>query len=679
MNRTWDSFDPASTPVADTDTVVGYQTVAGVKKEVRYSKAQLSGMVTFATFAAIANPASPCLVTVTADETAGGGESLYYWNGNVLVPVALASGIQVEVPDYPALRAYTGTAKSVRVTGYYVSSAPLGFAGTFVADDSDTTSLDDGGIVIENSAGRRFKRIYDNVNVMAAWYGITIATADIGPYFAKFPTNCYVWFGPGMYTVLTYPTEAQFKNRFYRGVNTVWRCNGSLAGTMPNGVDLIPAFTWSFETATQATDSSGGNIGDMMTAGLSPIEGIGIIGNSMTQGIGFAMGNSGTNVYFTRPKNFSVQNFGVGFQYLRSMHNCFLTGLENVVLKSNGTNLICDNTNLENPNAPGAYNSGENFYFKSCYFGGASIVGTNVVRAQLCTFDNCSFDYNVKMGTFLHSNVKLKNCYIEGTPSASAANGTTGSWFDVFGVTTLDVDSGTNIYMLNGTSTEMNSWDVFNCNPQGFGKPAVRCNATIFSSPQRYKPLCSNGTYLVTGRTLRCNGGNFPSIVGEGMNLFPDARISADMSLYPTNQNCTIGTVGSPVQPNSGSTKALRLLAGSTTVGASVTLPKTKVVPGEEIYVQFVDLADQVTLAAKTLAIRYYTADGVLIPATTWGSGQYNQTVPMNAALSNWDQRLYSHLVPAGADYALISFSVGPKISAGDGGSWFIGTIYLWQ
>lgn len=46
----------------------------------------------------------------------------------------------VQVVDYAALWAYTGTATKMESTGYLVTSAPSGIAGPFVRDDSDTTS-----------------------------------------------------------------------------------------------------------------------------------------------------------------------------------------------------------------------------------------------------------------------------------------------------------------------------------------------------------------------------------------------------------------------------------------------------------------------------------------------------------------------------------------------------------
>lgn len=65
--------------------------------------------------------------------------------------------------NYTALRAYTGRATGVRIT-------QAGLAGFFQRDDSDTTSSDNGGTVIVDAAGRRWKRIFDGaVNVQ--WFG----------------------------------------------------------------------------------------------------------------------------------------------------------------------------------------------------------------------------------------------------------------------------------------------------------------------------------------------------------------------------------------------------------------------------------------------------------------------------------------------------------------------------
>jgi hypothetical protein len=70
---------------------------------------------------------------------------------------------------YAALRAYEGSAKAAYVSGYLVTAAPARIAGTFTVDDSDTTSADNGGTIIVDGTGRRWKRVFDGaVNVM--WF-----------------------------------------------------------------------------------------------------------------------------------------------------------------------------------------------------------------------------------------------------------------------------------------------------------------------------------------------------------------------------------------------------------------------------------------------------------------------------------------------------------------------------
>lgn len=61
--------------------------------------------------------------------------------------------------DYDALRAYTGLAKTVRITGLLTTSQPQGIAGFFQYDQTDTTSSDNGGTIIVGSDGRRWKRV----------------------------------------------------------------------------------------------------------------------------------------------------------------------------------------------------------------------------------------------------------------------------------------------------------------------------------------------------------------------------------------------------------------------------------------------------------------------------------------------------------------------------------------
>jgi hypothetical protein len=96
---------------------------------------------------------------------AGGAAKVGYGNdtvGSVLDSLHLA--------DYAALRAYTGKQKSVYITGYLVTTSPSGIAGVFVRDDTDNTTVDDGGVTIVAGNGVRWKRQVGQV-VQAEWFG----------------------------------------------------------------------------------------------------------------------------------------------------------------------------------------------------------------------------------------------------------------------------------------------------------------------------------------------------------------------------------------------------------------------------------------------------------------------------------------------------------------------------
>ena len=72
--------------------------------------------------------------------------------------------------DYAALRAYTGRAKRIYITGLLVTAKPAGIAGVFQYDPTDTTIADNGGTIIVGADGRRWKRDFDGA-VNLRWFG----------------------------------------------------------------------------------------------------------------------------------------------------------------------------------------------------------------------------------------------------------------------------------------------------------------------------------------------------------------------------------------------------------------------------------------------------------------------------------------------------------------------------
>lgn len=104
---------------------------------------------------------------LAADLAATGGSVLVGYDGGTAQDVLDEAK---PMANYAALRAYTGRATGVRVTQY-------GLAGFFQRDDADATSADNGGTIIVDGAGRRWKRQWaPYVDVM--WFG---AKGDYSP------------------------------------------------------------------------------------------------------------------------------------------------------------------------------------------------------------------------------------------------------------------------------------------------------------------------------------------------------------------------------------------------------------------------------------------------------------------------------------------------------------------
>ncbi|BCG50062.1 hypothetical protein [Ralstonia phage RP13] len=118
----------------------------------------------------------------------------------------------VQVVDYTALRAYTGTATVLQVTGYLVSSSPSGIVGLFVRDDSDTTSTDNGGTIIVVTSGvntgKRYKRSYvGGVNIQ--WFGaLGVGSSNDDSTAIQAATNAA---NTKKETVIFPPTAAHYK------------------------------------------------------------------------------------------------------------------------------------------------------------------------------------------------------------------------------------------------------------------------------------------------------------------------------------------------------------------------------------------------------------------------------------------------------------------------------------
>lgn len=100
-----------------------------------------------------------------ASSAAGKGAELVGYQG-ATVEAALNERLP-EIGTYALLRAYTGPVTAFFVRG--VANALDGGFGVFRVDASDTTSADNGGTILVDAAGRRWKRDYD-VAIKSCWF-----------------------------------------------------------------------------------------------------------------------------------------------------------------------------------------------------------------------------------------------------------------------------------------------------------------------------------------------------------------------------------------------------------------------------------------------------------------------------------------------------------------------------
>lgn len=164
---------------------------------------------------------------------------------------------------------------------------------------SDSSSLDNSATIFVDattSTKRRWYLIWDGVHFQAAWAGILTTNTDNGQLLARVPYYCECWFESGVYQFVTYPSQFAFSCKLWRGLMTIWNCTGPIGtGSEFNLGDI--AFNWVWVSPYPAIQglgyASGQTAADMGSAGVSPIEGIGIISQLGTNsGVGLALGQA---------------------------------------------------------------------------------------------------------------------------------------------------------------------------------------------------------------------------------------------------------------------------------------------------------------------------------------------------------------------------------------------------
>lgn len=132
----------------------------------------------------------------------------HYTDTMALVNAALDT---LQLADYTALRAYRGDRQRIYITGYLAAAAPSGIAGDFIRDDTDVASADNGGTVIIDGNGKRWKRVFaGQVNVQ--WFGAkgNGVADDTAAIQAAVNTASAVVFPSGTYIISSKVTCVKF-------------------------------------------------------------------------------------------------------------------------------------------------------------------------------------------------------------------------------------------------------------------------------------------------------------------------------------------------------------------------------------------------------------------------------------------------------------------------------------
>ena len=325
------------------------------------------------------------------DLAATDGASLVGYDGGTVQDVL--DGAK-SLQDYAALRAYTGRATRIYITGLLVTAKPAGIAGVFQYDSTDTTSTDNGGTIIVGADGRRWKRDYSGY-LNAKWFGAVgngydNDTTPIQNAINSVPSGGATVLLPyGSYLITEKLTQTKRVRLIGEGI-----------GEQPGEVGM----TRIIKASSMNTDAI-----ELSVAG-SVIEQIEFYGN---------IGNAGNGIYVHAGRcalsDVAVWNMGgIGIRIGNSVDavNCNLWSMHRVLVRGCGSHGIF----IEN-NSTGAAdaNSGLGSLIESSLNGGD---GLRVGNAYWCVFNIITTQLNVGYGVNFTSLSKY-NTFIGGDTNES--------------------------------------------------------------------------------------------------------------------------------------------------------------------------------------------------------------------------------------------------------------------
>ncbi len=378
----------------------------------------------------------------------------------------------------------------IYINGY--STQLDGGQGFFEYIATDTTSVDNASTIIVDASGRCWYRVWDGVHFQAAWAGILVSNADNGSLMENVPRFCECWFKSGIYQFITYPSQSAFSNVLWRGVDTIWNCTGTIgSGSAFSLTDIAFNWDWTCDPTIRALSYNfgAGSAGDMTAAGVSPIEGIGIVSQlGASFGVGIAFGQA-IPLPFAQVR--STTSRSVGKQYIEFYLTDFTVDFTGVGFSSTShpitdPNLGDDAYSLKlSPNGN--------------YYGGvASGVGVPYVANDKVAL---AIDYGAQL-------IWAKNLTTNGSwNSNGAANPATGvggvSFSGMASVTAYFLTAG--LLGFNSTATANFGASAFiGAIPVGFSAWGV---ATTFNPADEYGIVFSNGNLTVTNPLQGMPGG----------------------------------------------------------------------------------------------------------------------------------------------------------------------------
>ena len=462
----------------------------------------------------------------------------------------------VPIADYTELRAYTGRAKTVRITGIVGSSIPSGIAGVFTRTDLDTTSADNGGTIIVDASSRRWKRIF-NGSVDVRWFGAKGdgTTDDTAAFAAVIAASKNVYVPAGSYVLSSLQLAYGLR----------------LVGAGRQNTTILS------KTAT--------GVANFVTIPIGPIQYLSIEGITFT---GAAAGNPNQNGWYFQAQASAGTPFNGGL-WNSVFKDCTISGFDKhqIVLRGGGTGFLLphqfirfDGVETYRPNnstSRALLMTGQvqHVSFVNCEFDGQTIgTGTNIEISR--EFSNAgAYGGSTIGGTAVGDNAPSANSFFVCTSqSANLA---------------IDVDRASSITWFGSYFEAVTN--VINNHTSAYGQLLSGCYYTNCA------PTGSGGTLFTNGSvsTLQVMGGK---ITGSINRLVADTNsVGLDVRAMSLNESVSSGDSSSPAM-TIGMTKQVSVISNAITISdtsrtvivnadaAAIKNIKSLALPGESLYLK---------------------------------------------------------------------------------------------